>query len=45
MTKPEQLEFEFIMRDKERRAISDRLVTSIDFKEYEFHRRRYDQLT
>ena len=42
--KPEQLSFEFIMRDDERRAISERLFSSMDFEEYEFHRRRIDRL-
>ena len=38
MTNPIQLEFAF-MRDDERRALSARLITSLDFPEYEFHRK------
>ena len=42
-----QLEFAF-MRDDGRRALLARLtgraITSLDFEEYEFHRRRIDRL-
>ena len=47
MTNPEQLEFDF-MRDDERAAevvqLWKRALSSIDFEEYEFHRRRIDRL-
>ena len=47
MTNPIQLEFAF-MRDDKRRVtlvrILDRAVSSIDYEEYEFHRRRIDGL-
>ena len=43
MTNEIQLEFAF-MRDDERRALLALAITSLDFKEYEFHRRRYDRL-
>ena len=45
MHKPEQLCFEFIRLDDERRALTDRALTSLNFAEYEFHRRRIDGLT
>ena len=47
MTNPIQLEFAF-MRDDKRRVklaqIQKRVVSSIDFEEYEWHRLRYDRL-
>ena len=43
MTPPEQLKFDF-MRNDERRAILDRALSSIDFEEYEWQRRRYDRM-
>ena len=47
MRKPEQLEFAF-MRDDPRplklALVRERALSSIDYEEYEFHRRRIDGL-
>ena len=47
MTNPEQLEFDF-MRDDPRplklALVRERALSSIDYEEYEFHRRRIDRL-
>ena len=39
-----QLEFDFIQIDRTLSALRQRALTSVDFVEYEFHRRRIDRM-